>query len=252
MGMFSWFCKGGCGKPIKMGEEIIEIKAGLYSGYGSQDDGEQHGCFYHAKCFRKLHGEVDTTEGKHDPNQGCGYPDPEFLSEDSTLYSPEYDVLKGVSKVGILIDVSSSMVGLNAVRSGFDPLSEVEAAMHYLGTPEVEAITFDSQVVRQETLPADQLHHVRYDREGKWSKGGGGTDLRPAFDAALKAGCGALVVVCDLIAPCGPDDPGVPVIWFCPVSDEVVHQNYEAGKRGDDLWDGAPKPPYGHIRYLEQ
>jgi hypothetical protein len=38
MGMFSWFCKGGCGHPIKMDEEIIQVKAGKYDGYGRTED----------------------------------------------------------------------------------------------------------------------------------------------------------------------------------------------------------------------
>jgi hypothetical protein len=247
--MFSWFCKGGCGHPIKMDEEIIQVKAGKYDGYGRTEDYDcGGGAFWHQKCFFAQYGEIDTSEGERDPDQGFGYPHPDFLPEGTKLFDPEYDVFKGVEKVGLCIDVSGS-TSFDLLRRGH-LLDGAKAAMHYLGTKEVEVITFEAEVVRQETMQPDGLWAVGYDKDGEWSKGGGGTDLRPPIEAAVKAGCGAIVVASDLYGPL-PEDPGVPVIWLCPVADSLIEKNYEAGKRGQDLYDGAPAPGYGTVIYRE-
>jgi hypothetical protein len=249
MGMFSWMCKGDCGKPIKADEEVIEINSGPYGGYGHVGDGEHSGCIYHKVCFFKKFGDIDTSEGDYDPDQGMGYPDPEFLPAGTTLYESQYDVLKGVGKVGICIDVSGSMA-FDLLRGGMQLLSGAEAAMHYLGIKEIEVITFDYIVQKQATMPVEQLGSVLFDHDGSWRKGGGGTDMRPPIEAAVKAGCGAIVVVGDLYGQL-PEDPGVPVIWLCPVDSNLIEKNYDAGKRGQDCYDGAPKPPYGDITYFE-
>jgi hypothetical protein len=249
MGMFSWMCKGDCGKPIKADEEVIEINSGPYGGYGHVGDGEHSGCIYHKVCFFKKFGDIDTSEGDYDPDQGMGYPDPEFLPAGTTLYESQYDVLKGVGKVGICIDVSGSMA-FDLLRGGMQLLSGAEAAMHYLGIKEIEVITFDYIVQKQATMPAEQLGSVLFDHDGSWRKGGGGTDMCPPIEAAVKAGCGAIVVVGDLYGQL-PEDPGVPVIWLCPVDSNLIEKNYDAGKRGKDCYDGAPKPPYGDITYFE-
>lgn len=246
MGMFSWMCKGSCGKPITQGEEIIQIKDSTYGGYGDMDGGE-YGIYFHAKCFTDQFGEIDMTEADSDPDQGMGYPDPEFVPEGFVLYDPQYDVLKGVEKVGILIDVSGGCSVFDMLRSGQQMLSGAEAAMHYLGTKEIEVMSFDHIVRKQETMPADKLHTVLYDHDGSWRKGGCGTDFRPPIEAAMKAGCGAIILVSDLYGPF-PDDPGVPVISLCSVFAHVIEDNYVAGR---NAYDGAATPPFGTVQYFE-
>jgi hypothetical protein len=256
MGCSSFYCKGNCGKPIRDGEEVIQIKTSLFDGYPDHLGDGEGGCVYHRVCFEELlEGTefetrlTDYSEGAYDPDQGAGYPDPEFLPAGTVLYPPEYDVLKGVGKVGICIDVSGSMA-FDLLRGGMQLLSGAEAAMHYLGIKEIEVITFDYIVQKQATMPVEQLGSVLFDHDGSWRKGGGGTDMRPPIEAAVKAGCGAIVVVGDLYGQL-PEDPGVPVIWLCPVDSNLIEKNYDAGKRGQDCYDGAPKPPYGDITYFE-
>jgi len=243
MGMYSWMCKGDCGKAIKGGEETIEIKSGEYGGYGNVDDGEPSGCMYHKVCFLKKYGDIDTTEGEYDDDQGMGYPDPEFLPAGTKLYDERYDALQGVEKVGLLIDLSGGSFDLtkDAIREAIDVLSHPESAVHYLGVKEIELITFDTNVLTQETLPADHLSHVRHNRSAQF-KAGGGTDVRSSFEAAVKAGCGAIIVVSDLMMGF-PDDPGVPVIWLGLMSTDAIERNVNAGEA--DSWKGLPMPPYG-------
>lgn len=253
MGMSSFMCKGDCGKPIKMDEECIEIKEGSWSGYESEgvENSGYATCVYHKVCFFKQYGDVDTSEGDHDPDQGMGYPDPEFLPAGTVLYPPEYDVLKGVEKVGICFDMSGGCDVFSAVRTGMGHLLDpVQAAMHYLGVKEIEVMTFEAIVLKQETMPSDRLSSVLFDHDGSWRKGGGGTDFRPPIKAAVEAGCGAIIMLTDLMGPL-PEDPGVPVFWICPVPDSIIEANYDAGKRGKDCYDGAPKPEYGDITYFE-
>jgi len=253
MGMSSWMCKGDCGKPINEGEECIEIKRGLYSGYATEgvsgDYSGECGTLFHQKCFFKKYGDVDTSEGDYDPNQGMGYCDPEFVPEGTVLYEPQYDVLKGVEKVGIGIDVSGGMV-FDMLRGGQQMLGGAESAMHYLGVKEIEVMSFDFKVLKQATMPSEQLGSVLFDSDGSWRQGGGGTDFGPPIAAAVKAGCGAIIMVTDMLGPF-PDDPGVPVIWLCPVSPKLIEDNYEAGKRGQDLYDGTPAPGYGTVQHFE-
>jgi hypothetical protein len=255
MGTWGFICKGGCGKPIIEGEETIRIESGVYDGYGKttgydSTHGDTGSTYYHKVCLlESIGGDLDLGANKSDPNQGCGYPDPAFLRAGTKLYADEYAVLKGVEKVGILIDVSSAGA-FDMLRSGFQLLSDAEHAMHYLGTKEVEVITFYSKVAKQETMHPEKLGSVIYDADGSWRKGGGGTDFRPPIEAAVKAGCGAIIVVSDLYGPL-PDDPGVPVIWLCPVTPDLIAKNYDEGKRGQDLYDGAPAPGYGTVRYFE-
>jgi hypothetical protein len=231
----------------------------LYNRTRTKEDRDgEGGCVYHRVCFEELlEGTefetrlTDYSEGAYDPDQGAGYPDPEFLPAGTVLYPPEYDVLKGVEKVGICFDMSGGCDVFNAVRTGMSYLLDpVQAAMHYLGVKEIEVMTFDHEVMKQATLPSDQLPSVLFDHDGSWRKAGGGTDFRPPIKAAVEAGCGAIVVLSDLYGPL-PEDPGVPVFWICPVSDDIIGKNYEAGKRGKDCYDGAPKPPYGDITYFE-
>ena len=245
MGMFSWMCKGSCGKPITQGEEIIQIKGGDYGGYGDMDSGE-YGIYFHKKCFVRQFGEIDMTAADSDRDQGMGYPDPEFVPEGTVLFDAQYDVLKGVEKVGVCIDVSGGMV-FDMLRGGQQMLSGAEAAMHYLGTKEVEAMSFDFKVLKRETMPADKLHSVIYDHDGSWRQGGGGTDFGPPIAAAVKAGCGAIIMVTDLLGPF-PADPGVPVIWLCSVSPALIDANHDAGRKA---YDGVEVPPFGSVQHFE-
>jgi len=260
MGCWSFICKGDCGKPIRDGEEVVQLKVSLFDGYPDHigDDG-RGGALYHKFCFEQmLEGTehetrlTDYSEGESDGDQGAGYPDPDFLPVGSTLYPPEYDVLKGVEKVGICFDMSGGCGVFEAMRTGMGYLLDpVQSAMHYLGVKEIEVMTFDYKVAKQETLPSDRLSSVLFDHDGSWrNSGGGGTDYRSPIKAAVEAGCGAIVVVGDLYGPL-PEDPGVPVFWICPVSDDIIGKNFDAGKHGLDCYDGAPKPDYGHVTYFE-
>lgn len=259
MGTWGFICKGGCGKPIVEGEETIRIESGLYEGYGKTtgyDDTHSGSTYYHKVCFVNFVTSPEMAypdrlfgENEHDPNQGCGYPDSKFLPKSTLLFHPDYSALKGAEKVGVLLDVSGGMA-FDMMRGGMQLLSGAEQAMHYLGTKEVEVITFDYKVVKQETMPTEKLCSVIYDHDGSWRKGGGGTDFRPPIKAAVEAGCGALVVVTDLYGPL-PDDPGVPVIWLCLVDPNLIAKNYDEGKRGQDLYDGAEAPGYGTVIYFE-
>jgi hypothetical protein len=245
MGMFSWFCKGGCGKPIKMDEEVIEIKAGQYGGYGHSEG--EGGCFYHQVCFEKLvvgaKGQdalIDYSEGESDPEQGFGYPDARFLPAGTHLYDQPFAVFGTMKRVGVIID--TAVIDADLLRNALPP---VEAAFHYLAVQAAEVITFDSKVQIQKTLPADELWRLRHDREGEWKQSGpGGTLLQPAIDAALAAGCTGLVIVSDCMIPAMPSDPGLPVVWVRLVNVEAGEPS-EGQEPGWGLTVDVPwYPPY--------
>jgi hypothetical protein len=224
MGMFSWFCKGGCGKPIKMDEEVVQLHVGPYGGYGNVEGCEDRGVFYHQVCFEALVADAkgqdaltDYSEGESDPDQGFGYPDARFLPAGAKLYEQPFAVFGTMQKVGVLIDTAA----INADLMRF-ALPEVEAAFHYLAVQEAEVITFDSQVQIQKTLPADDLWKLRHDHAGEWKQSGpGGTLLQPAIEAALAAGCTGLVIVSDCMIPAMPSAPDVPVVWVRLVNSEI-------------------------------
>jgi len=221
MGTWSYICKGGCGKPICEGEDVVGISSAVYEGYGRVGDDEGERAIYHRACFDGLvAGRVDFEPGEHDPNQGCDYPDPRFVPEGTVLYETALDAVKGRRKVGVLVDVSGASPVWDAGDGLWDATAMMEQAFHYLGVEEVELITFDHQVRAQGAVPAQRLRGAL--REKAWLTGGGGNDPAVAFAAAAAAGCDAVVLVSDGLHPSWPEagPPTVHVRLFDAERDE--------------------------------
>lgn len=231
MGTWSYICKGGCGKPISEGEDVVGISAATYDGYGKAGEGEDQ-AMYHRACYRDLVVQASPSllnfePGDHDPDQGCSYPDPRFVPEGTVLYDPAFDALKGATKVGVLMDVSGSSPLIHAeVEYGTKAVVDMLApALHYIGPKEIELILFSDKVTKQETLPdGNQLYaRVVYDvaREG-WPLDvvGGGDRVDKAFYSARMAGCDAVIIVSDGAHSSWPEACDLPTVHVLLVNDE--------------------------------
>lgn len=233
MGTWSYICKGGCGKPICEGEDVVGISNAVYEGYGRVGHDESEQAIYHRACFAQMvvdrwAGLLNFEPGEHDPDQGCGYPDARFVPQDTVLYDPAFAPLEGAAKVGLAFDLSGSSPLIAADPDyGMRPaVDKITQALHYLGPREVELIQF-SDVVERETLPGDgeELYRILVfepAREGYRFGGafGGGDGVVGALAAAKEAGCDAVVLVSDGAHASWPEEFDLPVVHMQLVDDE--------------------------------
>lgn len=226
MGTHSWMCKGACGQPICEGEEVVGLTAAVYEGYGKVGDEYAEPAVYHRMCFDEIlrghegsPGQLAYFEpGEHDPEQGCGYPDPAFVPADTVLYDPAFEALKGKRKVGVIVSTRAD-ADFNGLHHA---LRELEQACHYAGVKDALVLPFEGDTLTRGSILATNVSSIalRSNRDD-WFGGGGETDEsdpRPAMAEALASGCDALVVVSDGLHewPGGFDAPTVHVRLIDP------------------------------------
>lgn len=100
-------------------------------------------------------------------------------------------------------------------------LAEVRGLMQEFDRIEIDLVECDMRITRVRTLSSwggeagveDELRSVR---------GGGGTDLRPPFELALRNPPACLVYLTDGDGPVPAAAPGFPVLWVLPDDDDLA------------------------------
>ncbi|MEL7106705.1 MAG: VWA-like domain-containing protein [Pseudomonadota bacterium] len=111
------------------------------------------------------------------------------------------------ARIVVLCDASASVSPMLRKRLGGELAGIVERSR-----AEVRLIVFDADIHVDQVLPA---HDAPRALRALAFPDGGGTDLLPAFDAAMTPPPSAIVILSDLEAVV-PPDPGIPVIWAVP------------------------------------
>lgn len=123
----------------------------------------------------------------------------------------------GANDVVVVIDSSGSIYADEKALSAF--FSELGGIMADVRPKRIVLIHADAAVQRvDEARNLDEISHYR----AQGTRGGGGTDFRPAFKYVAEQGIrpDALVYLTDMYGSFPSEAPGYPVIW-CSITDEV-------------------------------